>query len=253
MAFTWVPGSLFRELVPWLGLLLLFIPQRNRPGAAWLVWLPLFCGLGLGVLLPVLLESFPGQPANVLADVVRALAFGLAAVWLLSPCLARRHRFLTFLCMFSGVVVASGLAFALNQEWGDSGVEAVFSAIPIGLSSLILSAALSFTGLFCRKRYGLGLVIAWSFAWIVAGSVAVTAPFFVLAEVMTSGSVMVWEFIGGVGVLAGINFLVLLPFLALSGLSAFYRERLKGLLHLDRGTAPPVIAPPPAVEAFSSN
>ena len=46
-----------------------------------------------------------------------------------------------------------------------------------------------------------------------------------------------------VGVATGITFGVLLPFLVLSFANGFYRERLKGLLHLGGVAAPPVITP----------
>ena len=48
---------------------------------------------------------------------------------------------------------------------------------------------------------------------------------------------------------AGITFGVLLPFLVLSFANGFYRERLKGLLHLGGAAAPPVITPPPPAVA----
>jgi hypothetical protein len=50
-----------------------------------------------------------------------------------------------------------------------------------------------------------------------------------------------------VAVAAGISFGVLLPFLVLSFGNGFYRERLKGLLHLGGALAPPVITAPPSV------
>jgi hypothetical protein len=50
--------------------------------------------------------------------------------------------------------------------------------------------------------------------------------------------------IGTVLCTTGISFGLLLPFLILSFANAFYRERLKDLLHLGREAPPPVIAPP---------
>jgi hypothetical protein len=48
-----------------------------------------------------------------------------------------------------------------------------------------------------------------------------------------------------------VNFLVLLPYLALARASGFWRERVKGLLHLDSGETPPLIAPPRGAEVFA--
>jgi hypothetical protein len=59
---------------------------------------------------------------------------------------------------------------------------------------------------------------------------------------------------GFVGATVGITLGVLLPFLVLSYLNGLYRERLKGLLHLGRAAAPPMITPPmPAVAAAVGN
>ena len=57
----------------------------------------------------------------------------------------------------------------------------------------------------------------------------------------------------GVLILAGISFGPLLPFLALSLANRFYRERLKGLLHLGCPETPPIIAPPTIARKGMSN
>ncbi len=46
------------------------------------------------------------------------------------------------------------------------------------------------------------------------------------------------QLLGFVGIMSGITFGVLLPFLVLSFANGFYRKRLKGLLHLgDAGSS----------------
>jgi hypothetical protein len=53
-----------------------------------------------------------------------------------------------------------------------------------------------------------------------------------------------------IGILAGVSFAVVLPYLLLSFISGFYRERLKGFLKLGSQEAPPVIpAEPPQLTA----
>jgi len=77
----------------------------------------------------------------------------------------------------------------------------------------------------------------------VAVWLLVTGPFFVFAMIFSSGNVPVLALVGTVLALAGVSFGVLLPFLILSFVNAFYRARLKDLLHVGREADPPVIAP----------
>jgi hypothetical protein len=87
------------------------------------------------------------------------------------------------------------------------------------------------------------LVVVW---------ILVIGPFFIIAVVSSGGNVPLVAVFGIVGVAAGITFGVLLPFLVLSFANGFYREWLKGLLHLGGAVPPPVITPPmPAMAAAS--
>jgi len=238
-------------VLPWLALLLLFLPQRNRPAAAWLVWPALFAGLGLGVVLPRLINLIAGQTDDIFGEAARGLAFGLATVWLLSPYLARQHRFLTFLGILVSLGISSEIAFAFAQDWGNSDSETFFSGVAIVVCALILSLGLSFAGLLCRKRYGAARLALWCAFCILAATLVVMVPFLVWAEIVSRGSVMLGELLGGILILAAVNYLLLLPFLALSWISGFYRERLKILLRLGSGEIPPVIASAHGAEVFA--
>ena len=83
-------------------------------------------------------------------------------------------------------------------------------------------------------RLCLWLITALLVVWLL-----LTGPFFVFAMIFSSGLALV----GTVLALAGVSFGVLLPFLILSFVNAFYRARLKDLLHVGREADPPVIAP----------
>ena len=75
-------------------------------------------------------------------------------------------------------------------------------------------------------------------------------PFFLIGMIASGGNVPALALLGIVGVMAGIMFGVLLPFLVLSFANRFYRERLKALLHLGAAAPPPVLTPPmPALAA----
>ena len=64
-----------------------------------------------------MLELLPSSQFEIFLDLIGALGFGLAAVWLLSSYLGWKHRMLAFL----GILLAQGgfsvLAFAVRQGW----------------------------------------------------------------------------------------------------------------------------------------
>jgi hypothetical protein len=68
---------------------------------------------------------------------------------------------------------------------------------------------------------------------------------------MSRGNVPVMALLAVAGVATGITFGTVLPFLVLSFVNQFYRERLKALLHLGDTAAPPVITPPMPTEAVA--
>jgi hypothetical protein len=71
----------------------------------------------------------------------------------------------------------------------------------------------------------------------------VLGPFFIFSMIASSGNLPLTVLFSITAVATGVTFGVLLPFLLLSFANGFYRERLKGLLHLGDVPAPPVITP----------
>ena len=178
---------------------------------------------------------------------ISALGFGLAAVWLVSSCLACRHRMLAWLGILVAQGLFSGLPYLLREGFEP---ETLDPAVFLALSALVISVALSLTGLVCRGRYGCLRVSLRLLAVLAAVLLLVIAPFCVfgmiagrekLSVVQLLGSVV--QLLGFVGIMSGITFGALLPFLVLSFANGFYRERLKGLLHLGDAQQQPVITP----------
>ena len=85
----------------------------------------------------------------------------------------------------------------------------------------------------------------WLSLWLIAALVVVwllvIGPFFIIAMLSSGGRIPALALFEIAGAAAGIAFGVLLPFLVLSFVNGFYRERLKALLHLGDMAAPPVI------------
>ncbi|HEY5911429.1 MAG TPA: hypothetical protein VJA21_12585 [Verrucomicrobiae bacterium] len=246
VAVNWVPPSILPHLVPWLALLALLALKPNRAAAAWWIWLPvLFSTLGLEYLLRASASFIPSQGLEMLIEGLKALSFGLAAVWLLSGYLAWKHRFLTFLAVL-GISLGFGEAtYLLSQVVSGGGLEAMLGAVMIAFCTLIISTGLALAGLICRKRYGASRVLAWCVVMVVAMTTLAVTPFFVFAVVANPGQTPIKEFFQSLGLLAGINAGALAVYLLFSFACRFYRDRLKGLLHLGAPELPPMIAPPP--------
>lgn len=91
-----------------MGILCLLVFRPNRSAQAWWIWVPLGCLAGVAGRLPSILVSLPSSMLGIFQEALGVLAFGLAAVWLVSTYLGPRHRFVTFLGFLLGWI---GLAF----------------------------------------------------------------------------------------------------------------------------------------------
>jgi hypothetical protein len=242
-----VPTSIFPNAAPWLALLALLALKRNRSPAAWWIWLAVIGGLVLEGLLRGSGSFLPSQPLDMLAEALKAVNFGLAAVWLWSGYLGWKHRFLAFVALF-GILTAFGGAYCLVTHAGENGTEDTIGSLTVvALSALILSLALSLAGLICRNRYRPVRLLLWCLVMALASSGLVLAPFFVFA-LLSAGQLVIWEFLLASMILAGMNCGVLLVYLVFSFVNGFYRGRLQALLKI-RGTGPPpAFVPAPPVE-----
>ena len=252
VVYDWVMPSLMPQVLPWLAILALLMLKPNRCASAWWILVPLACVAGVAGAPQSVLELLPSSQFEIFMELIGALGFGLAALWLLSSYLRWKHRLLTFLGMLLAQMGFSLLAFAIRQGWEDAGLEALQVGIFLGASVLVISLALTLAGLVCRGRYGWLRLSLWMMAALVVVWVLVIGPFFIFAMISSGGNVPLVALFGIVGVAAGITFGVLLPFLVLSFANGFYRERLKGLLHLGGAASPPMIAPPMPALATAS-
>lgn len=227
-------------LLPWLAVLVLLVLKPNRCPSAWWVWLPLallaLAASGLETALDSGLETFTGT----VLDVVGSLVFGLAAVWLLAPYLARSHRFVTFLCLLLALAVFGIFTFVARQDWSEAAIPGLQMGILLVVCIFVTSVAIALAGLACRGRYRAASLYLWMFVFLLGLWLVVTAPFYVIAAMVSSGRAPWLEFFCGILMLAGISFATVLPFLILSSANSFFRERLKALLHMERQT-PPII------------
>jgi hypothetical protein len=258
---NWTTASLGPQLLPWLAILALLALKPNRGWAAWWIWLPL-ASLAAGChCLELAFQGSPdGVPASaleVLVQVPVALAFGLAALWLLAPGLGRRHRFRTFLGILLVLVAFIVFSFAAAVSWGlamepvaslldprhcaataSAGVAALPFFVPLVLPAPGVAAALVLCGLACRKRHRpLGLCV-WLFMSLLAVWIAGSGLVYLAWRTASPGSVEYAPFLLIALLLAAGTFITMLPFLILSLISPLFRERLKALLQV-KPAAPP--------------
>lgn len=239
-----VPG-----LLPWAGILLLLALKPNRCSQAWWILAPLV----LVASIAAWAGELPSGPRELL-DVVSAAAFGVAGLWLLSAYVRRNHAFLTFLLSLLVLVGCSGLVFVMKEGLAFAETEQWIMGIAVLIFASASAVVLSLAGLFCRRRYsGLRLSL-WLATLFLAVALLALTPVAVITFIAGNGGPTLPQFLMVVGVLAGMGFGTILPFLVLSFANGFYADRLKSLLHVRTETPPPLIASPsPAVPAAGQN
>jgi hypothetical protein len=249
VAYDWALPSLAPLFLPWLAVLVLLTLKPNRRGEAWWIWLPLGCVAGLAML-----SSFDDSTFSNLGmflEVIFAMTFGFAAVWLLSSYLGRSHRILTFLCVLPTLAGFSLLTFMAREGWTPEGGEALQVGILLALGAFAISVALMVSGLLCRSRYRPVGIYLWLFVSLTVVWFVVATPFLVFAMIASGGRIpWVAMFAGGFA-MAAVSFAALLPFLVLSSCSPLFRERLKQLLNVSGPALPtmPKTPPPPVTPA----
>ena len=244
MEFNWVPVSPLPHLIPWLAVLVLLALRQNRTPAAWWVLLPLVWGLVFQHFMRSSAVPLPAQVRELLASTAYSLCFGLAFAWLLSNGISWNRRLTVFLGLFGLTAAGSALSFVLTQDWDGADGEASATAIAISMGIFVVSAALVFAGYACRKHHTFLRLLMWTVVLVPLAAALIVLPFFIYAWVASRGSVDLEGFGLGIMMFVGVGFGVLLPFVLLSGVNGFYRERLAQLLRFGRLQAQPLAAAP---------
>ncbi len=218
-------------------------------GCHWRVWRPVGTTRNWDCIRPG--SNLPNDILNVFFDVPRALAFGVAALWLLAPYVGHRQRFRAFLLMLLILAVFGVFSFAVAAGWdeGAAGRIAALSgsgfAVAVGwaegpvqmmvltLLALVITAAMVLSGFACRGHYRPIRLCLWLFLSLLAVLIAVPAVLYFLFRMASPGNVNYAPFLGIGLLMVAVTFATLLPFLVLSLTNALFRERLKNLFHLE--------------------
>jgi hypothetical protein len=243
---VWERASPLPALVPWLMVGVLLLLRPNRSPQAWWVALPLVLVTAvLAVLRGLLAPVLPSEAAETFSEILSALSFGLAALWLLSPYMGRKSRLVAFVAMGLTLAGAGAVTAAVRADWTrEASEQFVLMMAPVVLGGLV-ALAMSLASLTCRRDYR-----PWRFSWRLIGWLAVLPSLLAVVGMVLDGGPPPWGklalFVVGTAL---VLFLTALPFLALSFTQPFYRERLQALLRAPvvTDTLAPAPAPTPIV------
>jgi hypothetical protein len=238
--------------LPWLAVLLLLLLKPNRCAQAWWIWVPVGCVATAAGGLQSYLSFVPSSQGELLADLVRAGGFGVAAVWLTAVFLGWKHRVLAWVGTLFALAGFGLLCFGIAQAAEGIGQETFAGAILLSVGALVISLSLTLAGVVSRGKYRPARLCFWLPGILVTVWLLIIGPLFLMAMIFSPGNVPILALLGVVLSAAALSFGALLPFLLLSFANAFYRERFKDLLHLGRETTPPVLASPVPVAAAAA-
>jgi hypothetical protein len=256
-------AGLVPRLLPWLAILTLLALKPNRGWSAWSVWLPLACLAAGCHCLQLTSQDSPNSLAanasELLLNVPLALAFALAALWLVAPYVGGQHRLRTLFGSVGILAIVILFSFAATVGWG-VGVEPLASLldprhcaatanvgllalpflIPLVVPAPGVAAAMALCGLASRGRYRPFALYLWLFISLLMVWVAASSLAYIVWHAASPRGAEYTLFLGIGLLMVVVSFATLLPFLVLSSFSPFFRERLKALLHL-KSEEPPVI------------
>ena len=214
-------------------LLLLVIPKANRNRQAWLILIP----LGLVLILwhtPTMLLGVSESSAQTIGCLIVSGAMAWTMVWLLGHRLESRYSTVTFFLILGIMLAAGALSFFYSGEEQNSFVPlAVFYSFAV----VSLVVAMMLTGRFCRKRCSPRSFGLWLLVWLGAVTVGSAISIYLAWNMMAQ---QLWaNFIQGLiviptmaALLAGIVYIVNLPFLILAVKNPFYRRRLEAMFRV---------------------
>ncbi len=215
----------------WAAIILLFaVPKANRTRRAWPILIPLLFVLILWRV-PITWLDFISDPNHLLGWLIVTWTMAWAIVWLMPPWLSSRYRLVTWFSIVVVMLAAGVLSFFYSGQ-----EDASFPSIAVfyGIVVVSTSAAIMLAGGSCRKRFSGMRFGLWLLLWIVV--VAVGLPLVVLFGVSVIMQLPLADLPRSLlaicvvmGVLAGIMYVVNLPFVILGMYSPFYRSRLEGM------------------------
>jgi hypothetical protein len=255
------------RLLPWLAILSLLALKPNRRASAWWIWLPLTLVVagcyGLQLVAQGKTNEQTSNALEILWSGPVALAFGLAALWLMAPYLCGCGRFRGFLGILAVLTASIIFSFGASNGWAleweqiaslldprhaaataHTGLAALPFVVPLVLPAPGLAAAIVLCGLASRRRRHPLELCLWLFLFLLVVWVAVSGLVYGVWWMVATGGVEYAPFLGIGLVVVAVTFATMLPFLILSVATPFFGERLKVLVQVEP-------EPPPIISASS--
>jgi hypothetical protein len=237
----WAPPSKVPSLLPWIVLLALLALKRNRTPDAWYVLAPVILIVGLDASRNLLANMMDPDGLDMFLVTGRIMILSLAAMWLLLPWLKSAHPIITLsktIPLLS--VVSIMMAFGGRGRHEMFGTEFLLLLLLSGMLGVALPLVLMLSGWRCKHRYSPWRFLVWTTIWSFAGAALVLIPLAVIA-IISSSSPPFLELLAALGICTAVIIGLLLPFLILSFVNAFHRDRFRSWLRSEAPDAPPVV------------
>jgi hypothetical protein len=217
-------------------LALLIVPRANRNPRAWLILIPPVLVILLWQM-PMRLFSIPSPDADFLGLVLKSVAIGWTAVWLLGDWLARRHGAVAFLAALV-IMFGTGALVGLSYFGVSFDREVIRSSVLYSIGALSLTLGMTISGLCCRHLYSAVRVMLWLVLWLGLSVLASTLVWGIVAVVVEGLGLaflpmLIFQATIISAVLGGILYLINLPFMILAFRYTFYRERFQSVFRLE--------------------
>jgi len=220
-------------LAVWAVLIAAFVLLReNHTPKALLILVPVIAVYVLWTGIKFILSHCTGMPsaaAVILDTLVAGFTVGMASVLLVAGRFQKTNRFVIVIAAFMVMALAFGVAVAGSMQFDE---EMVQLGMFFGVMTLAGLTALVVAGVCCRRHFGAIKFVIWLGVWAVLLCMGMfLAVVSVTALVLTAQGkdIPFWDqipqFLTAGGIVGGILYVFLLPFVVFALKSDLFRER----------------------------
>jgi len=218
----------------WLALILAFVvPKANHD--LHILWI--LVPLAIVNLLWLAFKKLSGMPSSAALQfdtAFRSAAVGVTVLWLVANYAGRFAGFVRFLLFFGILMVVTSLGI-LSYSTEFSNETTVFLAVFV-FTAVTLLVAMTLSQRFCGGTYRPVRFMLWLVLWTVLASWVAMVGFVVAVSIITSSwpgfPEGIWIVVLGGLMFAAHLYVLNFPFMILSFVNPFFRERLFAGLHL---------------------
>jgi hypothetical protein len=211
--------------------LLIVESNENRHRQAWLIFVPVVV-VALVATMATRLLTIPDDAAEWFGIAAMSCALAWAAVWLAGHRLAGSRGFIRFTAALVLMLVVGGLSIVSHLGL-DNNDDLLSVSIALAVASTVLLLGMMCAGRLCRDEFRRGKFMRWLFlamAVLALLPAAVAAILYAILGGFGGFAVVVFVQMSIMGVaVAGILYLLNLPFMLLALSSPFYEARFHAM------------------------